>query len=303
MLLRVLGTAAGGGLPQWNCACPGCSGARTHPERRRRHAALAVRTSSRRWYLVNAPPDLGEQIESCTDLQPPVGTRDTPLATVLLTDAELDHTLGLARLREAGHLDIWSTGAVSAALREQLRLDAVLSPYTRLRWRSLTDEPQPQPLDPEAELLVSAIPVSAKRPRYAQDAPSGPDRRWVVALRLHEPATGATALYAPALASWNEKFQEAAEDADLVIVDGTFWDDQEPIRTGISTRTSTEMGHLPITGPSGTGTAERLVKLDARCLYTHLNNTNPLNDPHASGHRALADLGLRTATEGLVIEL
>ena len=301
MLLRVLGTAAGGGLPQWNCACPGCAGARAHPQRRRRHAALAVRTGSGNWYLVNATPDLGEQIESCADLQPPAGTRDTPLAGVLLTDAELDHTLGLARLREARHLDIWSTGAVSAALREHLRLDAVLSPYTQLRWWSLTD--QPQPLDPEAELQVSAIPVSAKRPRYAQEAPAGPDRRWVVALRLHEPASGATVLYAPALAAWNEDLQAAADDADLVIVDGTFWDDQEPVRTGISTRTSTAMGHLPITGPDGTGTAERLAKLDARCLYTHLNNTNPLNDPNAPEHRALADLGLHTATEGMVIEL
>jgi pyrroloquinoline quinone biosynthesis protein B len=300
MLLLVLGTAAGGGIPQWNCACPGCSGARAHPRRRRRHASLAVRTGDARWFVVNATPDLGDQIEAHPELHPGPGPRQTPLAGVVLTDAELDHTLGIPRLREADSLQVLATAPVRQALLDRLHLGDVLTPYTSMTWRELPRRGA-EPLDPETAegLRITGIPVSGKRPRYAADAPD--DDAWVVALRLYDPATGATALYAPALAAWPDHFQQAAEEADCVILDGTFWDDEEPRRTGISTRTATGMGHLPIDGPNGT--AERLARLSARCLYTHLNNTNPLVDPAAPQHKRLARLGVEVASDGMVIEL
>ncbi|MGA4845557.1 pyrroloquinoline quinone biosynthesis protein PqqB [Streptomyces sp. G5(2025)] len=335
MLLQVLGTAAGGGLPQWNCACPGCAGARAHPERRRRHAALAVRaggdhwsgegrwagedrwpdgdrwSGEDRWYLVNATPDLADQIDATPNLHPGAGsrsgpaghgsdTRHTPVAGVVLTDAELDHTLGLARLREARDgVDVIATAPVREAVRDGLRLDALLEPYTPVRWRELTADPGLR-LDDSGAIHVAAVPVSAKRPRYA--AGTGPDAdTWSVALRLTETATGRTALYAPALAVWSEAFEKAARDADCVIVDGTFWDDDEPVRAGFTDRTATAMGHLPITGPDGT--AHRLARLPGRCLYTHLNNTNPLGDPHAEQHGLLTRWGLEVAADGMVIEL
>ncbi|MEV5309637.1 pyrroloquinoline quinone biosynthesis protein PqqB [Streptomyces sp. NPDC052610] len=300
MLLLVLGTAAGGGIPQWNCACPGCSGARAHPHRRRRHASLAVRAGEGRWYVVNATPDLGDQIEAHPGLHPGPGPRQTPLAGIVLTDAELDHTLGIPRLREADSLQVLATAPVRRALLDRLHLGHVLTPYTSVTWRELPRRGA-EPLDPESSssLLITGIPVSGKRPRYAADAPD--DDAWVIALRLYDPATGGTALYAPALAAWPDHFQRAAEEADCVIVDGTFWDDEEPRRTGISSRTATGMGHLPIEGPGGT--AERLARLSARCLYTHLNNTNPLVDPAAPQHKRLARLGLEVAHDGMVIEL
>ncbi|MGW0735638.1 pyrroloquinoline quinone biosynthesis protein PqqB [Streptomyces sp. NPDC002851] len=305
MLLQVLGTAAGGGLPQWNCACPGCTGARARPHRRRRHASLAVRAGERRWYVVNATPDLGEQIEDCPPLHPGPGPRDTPLTGVLLTDAELDHTLGLARLREADHVEIHATAPVRGALLDRLHLADVLTPYTTLEWRELAAEPRPlsppsEPGDASDALLVSAIPCSAKRPRYA--AGTGPDEpTWSVALRLHEPDTGRTLLYAPAVAAWTAPLERAVREADCVLFDGTFWDDEEPRGAGFSTRTATEMGHLPIDGPHGT--AHRLAATGARVLYTHLNNTNPLGDPDAEQHKRLAAQGLEVATERMVIEL
>ncbi|MFE7269206.1 pyrroloquinoline quinone biosynthesis protein PqqB [Streptomyces sp. NPDC057623] len=299
MLLLVLGTAAGGGIPQWNCACPGCSGARAHPHRGRRHASLAVRTGEGRWYLVNATPDIGDQIEARPELRPGPGPRQTPVAGVVLTDAELDHTLGLARLREAARLQVTATAPVRQALLDRLRLGEVLAPYTDVTWRELPARGA-EPLDPASPgLLISGIPVSGKRPRYAADAPD--DDAWVVALRLYDPVSGACALYAPALAAWPDPLQQAAAEADCVIVDGTFWDDEEPRRTGISSRTATGMGHLPIEGPGGT--AERLAPLAARRLYTHLNNTNPLVDPAAPQHKRLARLGIEVAHDGMVIEL
>ncbi|MVO87219.1 pyrroloquinoline quinone biosynthesis protein PqqB [Streptomyces sp. p1417] len=303
MLLQVLGTAAGGGLPQWNCACPGCAGARAHPERRRRHACLALRAGPDRWYVVNATPDIGEQIEGCPDLLPAPGpaadTRRSPLAGVVLTDAELDHTLGIARLREARDgFDVLATAPVTGAVRDRLGLGAVLGPYTKVRWRELTGTARE--LDDGSTVTVSAVPVSAKRPRYA--AGTGPEAPvWSVALRLCDTAGGRTVLYAPALAAWTDAFEAAAREADVLFVDGTFWDDEEPRRSGFGTDTATGMGHLPVTGPGGT--ADRLARLPGRCLYTHLNNTNPLGDPGAEQHRHLADLGLEVARDGMVIEL
>lgn len=314
MLLQVLGTAAGGGLPQWNCACLGCTGARAHPERRRRHASLAVRAGEGRWYVVNATPDIGEQIEGATELHPGPGARQTPIAGVVLTDAELDHTLGIARLREARDgVDVLATPPVLDAVREGLRLDAVLGPYTPVRWRELPVGAE-CPLDGESGLGVgelglgvgepglgvSAVPLSAKKPRYAANSDDLSDS-WSVALRVRESGTGRTLLYAPALAAWSDAFDAAARAADCVFVDGTFWDDEEPVRAGFSTRTATGMGHLPITGPGGT--ADRLARLPGRRLYTHLNNTNPLGNPHAEQHELLAERGIEVAAERMVIEL
>ncbi|MFJ8085458.1 pyrroloquinoline quinone biosynthesis protein PqqB [Streptomyces sp. NPDC096205] len=304
MLLQVLGTAAGGGIPQWNCACPGCSGARAHPGRRRRHASLAVRAGEGRWYLVNATPDIADQIEAHPELHPGPGPRQTPVAGVVLTDAELDHTLGIGRLREADGLEILATPPVREAVEARLGLGTVLGPYTTLSWRELRTRGT-QPLHTDASgpdgsgVRISAVPVSGKRPRYAADAPE--DDAWVVALRLYDPVTGRTALYAPAVATWSDALHQAAAEADCVIVDGTFWDEEEPRRTGISSRTATGMGHLPIDGPDGT--AAVLASLPARCLYTHLNNTNPLVDPAAPQHKRLARLGLEVADDGMVIEL
>ncbi|MFI9047356.1 pyrroloquinoline quinone biosynthesis protein PqqB [Streptomyces sp. NPDC053427] len=307
MLLQVLGTAAGGGVPQWNCACPGCSGARAHPARRRSHASLAVRADDEHWYLVNATPDLAAQIEDTPALHPGPQRRRTPVAGLVLTDAELDHTLGIARLREADRIELLATAPVRAALGDRAHLDDLLTPYAELVWRELGS--RPMPLCDGSDVEISALPVSGKRPRYAVNGsgtaagPGAPPHAdpWVIALRLHDRRTGGTVVYAPALAAWPDAFQEALVGADCVLIDGTFWDDEEPRRSGFSSRTATGMGHLPIDGPDGTAT--RLAPLATRCFYTHLNNTNPLVDPDAPQHKRLAEMGLAVAAEGMEIAL
>lgn len=287
MRLLVLGTAAGGGVPQWNCGCAGCAAARAEPALRRRHASIAVEAGGR-WYVVNATPDITEQIEECA-IPRRGGAREGPVAGVLLTDAELDHTLGLFRLREAPELRIAATATVRAALESGPGVQRVLAPYTTLTW---TDLPASF-----GTLDVSAVPVSDKRPRYA--AGTGGDG-WVVALRVRDRRDGKTVVYAPCLAAWPDELDRAVREADCVFVDGTFWDDEEPRRAGISDRTATAMGHLPIAGPCGT--LQRLAGGRARCLYTHLNNTNPLIVPDADEHRALAAAGAEIARERVVIE-
>ncbi|MFF0434310.1 MBL fold metallo-hydrolase [Streptomyces sp. NPDC004327] len=344
MLLKVLGTAAGGGVPQWNCACRGCAGARAHPERRRRHASLAVEAAPGRWYVINATPDLADQIERCPALHPrpvphsgpvpgahpvphsgpapgphpgpvtgppvtgpPVpgpGPRRTPIAGVVLTDAELDHTLGLARLREAEGFEVIATDPVRDAVRDRQRLGELLAPYTDVTWRPLPLPGSPdEPLLPGSSVHAGAVPVSGKRPRYAAAAPrrAPRDAPWVTALRLTDRATGRSLVYAPALGAWPDELHAALAEADCVIVDGTFWDDAEPRATGCSDLTATAMGHLPITGPDGT--AQRLAGLPGRRLYTHLNNTNPLVDPDAPQHKELIRLGVEVASDGMEIVL
>lgn len=300
MRLLILGTAAGGGVPQWNCACPGCAAARADPSRRRRHASIAVETGPGRWYLVNATPDIGEQIEECAALHPGPERRATPIAGVVLTDAELDHTLGIPRLREASQLRIVATDAVRAALSGGQRLDRVLAPYTELSWTALPGH-RSEPLD-GGRLEIQGIPVSGKRPRYASDLPVEAGDAWVVALRIRDTANGKVAVYAPCLADWPGELDAALRGADCAVVDGTFWDDEEPRRSGFSQRTATGMGHLPITGLGGT--AARMAALPAeRRIYTHLNNTNPLADPAYAGHRRLTAAGIEVAREGALIEL
>jgi pyrroloquinoline quinone biosynthesis protein B len=299
VLLRILGTAAGGGLPQWNCACPGCAGARRHPSHRRLHDGLAVHgTGTDAWFLANATPDVAEQLESHADLRPGAGRDRTPAVRVVLTDAELDHTLGLLRLREAERIDVWCTEPVHKALTSRLSLADILSPYTELTWHDLplSDAGPPVRL---AGLEVSAVPLSDKRPRYAADEPAHP--AWSTALKVHDPCTGTNALYAPALAGWSDRFGAEIARTDCVLLDGTFFDEEEPRRTGISQRTASEMGHLPIAGPEGT--AERLRRLGAQVYYTHLNNTNPLVDPGAPQHEQLGGRGLRVAEERMVVSL
>ncbi|MET9900469.1 MBL fold metallo-hydrolase [Streptomyces sp. NPDC006446] len=299
MLLRVLGTAAGGGLPQWNCACPGCAGARQAPSRRRLHDGLAVHgVDPHTWFLANATPDIAEQLESHPGLRPDTGQERTPVVRVVLTDAELDHTLGLLRLREASQIDVWCTSPVRLALTARLHLTDILSPYTTLTWHDLPIAGVGRPAG-IAGLEVSALPLSPKRPRYAADEPAHP--AWSVALRLRDPVTGARALYAPALAAWNDALDEEIARTDRVLIDGTFLDEDEPRRTGISRRTASAMGHLPVDGPEGT--ALRLRGAAAQVYYTHLNNTNPLADPGAPERERLAGLGLRVAEDRMVMSL
>ncbi|MET7844131.1 MBL fold metallo-hydrolase [Streptomyces sp. NPDC005356] len=299
MLLRVLGTAAGGGLPQWNCACPGCSGARRFPARRRLHDGLAVHgPQPDTWFLANATPDIAEQLETHSALRPAAGAVRTPVVRVALTDAELDHTLGLLRLREASRIEVWCTKPVREALSTRLPLTEILTPYTELAWHDLPLTGHTEPAD-VAGLQVSAVPLSTKRPRYAADEPEDPT--WSVALKVHDPASGHSALYAPALASWSEYLEEEIAAAVCVVVDGTFLDEEELRCHGISQRTASGMGHLPIFGP--TGTAHRLNKTGTHAYYTHLNNTNPLVDPGDDAHERLADLGLRVAQDRMVIQL
>lgn len=277
MRVIFLGTAAGGGLPQWNCGCASCDIARGTGLHRTQDC-LAVSGDGEAWYLLNASPDIRTQILRTPRLAPRPGSRETPLRGVLLTSAELDHTLGIAALREAGTLTVYATAPVLAVNPAT----ALAAHYTTLDPRLVT----PGGAVPLAGGLVAeAVAISGKKPRYASNSPDAAD--WVVAYRLT--GGGRTLLYAPCLASWTDAFAEAIAGADVVVLDGTYFrEDELPGRTGRQT------GHLPI---------EESLPLLARhpgprYVYTHLNNTNPAARADTPEHAAVVAAGASIAPEG-----
>jgi len=260
--IRVLGSAAGGGSPQWNCACAPCRQAR-RTGRNRLQDTVAISGDGNAWYLLNASPDVRTQILATPELTPGPGLRETPLRGVVLTTAELDHTLGLLSLREAVALRVYATAAVGHALSAAFALRPILQCYTTLEW---TDLGSVQPLD--GGLEVRRVTVGGKRPRYAHDIP-GDD--WVSALRITDTWTGFVFVYATCLPAWTSEFDDFVKGADEVLLDGTFATEDELTAGTGRPGSARAMGHLPI--------ADSRVRFaghpGTRFRYGHLNNTNP----------------------------
>lgn len=245
------------------------------------------------WWLVNASPDIRTQIAACSPLNPGPGPRDTPIRGALFTDAELDHTLGLLTLRGGAGLTVWAPGPVLHALRDQFDLRTVIDGYAPVAWRQVEAD---QPLD-LGGLLVSAIPISGKRPKYARS--STVDGHWVVAYRFEDPISGGVLVYAPCLASWPAGFDDVVAEADCLLLDGTFYAASEMGSATGSSSGQAAMGHLPITH-----SLPELRRFPAvRRIYTHLNNTNPVLDPESPEAAKLREAGVEVPLDGTVIEL
>jgi len=253
----------------------------------------------RRWYLINASPDLRAQIESFPALHPsagPGGVRQVPFRTVLLTDAELDHTLGLLLLREGGGLELHATEAVHDTLCRGTAVLRTLEAYCPVDWR---------PVVPGAE-----VPLGEGLSYRAFDVPTtkplrlGPAREEgrVVGYRLTDRRSDRALVYLPGVQELTREVRAQLEGCECLLVDGTCWRDDELIRLGVAGKTAREMGHLPIDGPGGS--LEQLSPLPiARKLYTHINNTNPILLEDAPERRTVERHGLEVAVDGLELEL
>lgn len=295
MRVVVLGTAAGGGFPQWNCACDPCAKARKGLLPSRTQDCLAVSGNGRDWWLLNASPDIRVQLVGSAEFTPGPGRRDTPLRGVLLTDSELDHALGIFMLREGGGQRVYAPATALTALRDRLGLRGVLDRYAGWEWAEAVPC---TPFDLAGGLIATAFPVGTKRPKYTSEL-RGP---WVVAYRIHDPATGGTLLYAPCLAAWSPEFEALLDGVDCVLVDGTFAaPDEMGTRTG-SSKGQSAMGHLPVFGDGGS-LAELARFPGMRRIYTHLNNTNPLVDPDAPERVEVAAAGAEVVPDGTTFTL
>lgn len=310
----LLGTAAGGGFPQWNCLCPICRAARDDPASAhpRTQSSIALSADGARWFLCNASPDVREQVASLPlPLPLPLPTaaplaggaramapvRRVPIEGIVLTDAELDHSLGLALLREARDLRLWATGAVIRTLERDSRLLPVTRAFASVRVTELRADGAVELGDASGAptgLEVEPFLVAGDPPRFASVDEPGHS----VGLFLRDRATGGRCAYVPACAALDAPLLSRLAGADLVLFDGTCWTDDELPALGIGTRGATDMGHLPISGPGGS--LELLSRLSTtRVVYTHINNTNPILLEHSDARRAVERAGLTVGMDGM----
>src|SRR2546426_4185965 len=296
MRIRLLGTAAGGGLPQWNCRCANCEAARQHRISPMAHCSLAFSPDGSGWYLVNATPDVTQQLARWPELHPRAGIRSTPVRGVILTDGELDHILGLLHLREATRWTLYATPSIITMLEDGLRVLPALRRYADIDVRRLSWE-DPLPLDEGGSRVTLRLVATGRHlPRYLGGGNEARDGAGA-AIFLTDRSTGARVAYAPCVAELSEALRERLQHADVILFDGTFWSDDELSRLGIGTETATRMGHVPVSGPGGS--AVWLSELSAReKLCVHINNTNPLLDPASAERAWVRGLGLEVAGDG-----
>jgi pyrroloquinoline quinone biosynthesis protein B len=297
MWLRVLGSAAGGGFPQWNCSCPGCRAVRdgSRPCRSRTQSSVAVSADYRRWFLLNASPDIRTQIESFPALRAG-DSRATPLQAVLLTDAELDHTLGLLLLREAQALELHATPAVHETLRDGTSLLRTLGAYCPVEWHRVVPETD---VDLGGGLSYRAFDVpTTKRARFGP----GEQQGRVVGYRLTDERSGRALVYLPGLQELTPAVREQLDGCACLLVDGTCWHDDELIRLGLAGKTARDMGHLPIDGPDGSLAQLSPLPIE-RKIYLHLNNTNPVLLDDTPERRMVEERGMEVAVDGLEVQV
>ena len=277
--VHILGSAAGGGLPQWNCACANCVAARSGKIERQTQSSTAISADSEEfqsWWLINASPDLPRQIESSRQLQPRrEASRNTPIAGVLLTNPDIDHALGLLLLREQEKpIVVYAADETRAALGW---LDSVVTRFCGIEWRKISTDFQP--LDGAVSFRAIELPHS-------------------VAFQFRDDTSGVTALFAPTVGDLTAHLRDAVQASDIVFFDGTFWSDGELATVRPGARGAREMNHLPIKGVS----LDLLRQSPARRkIYTHINNTNPILIPGSSERAKVEKAGIEIAHDGLEI--
>ncbi|WP_159707000.1 pyrroloquinoline quinone biosynthesis protein PqqB [Arthrobacter sp. 18067] len=297
MWVRVLGSAAGGGFPQWNCSCPQCRAARTGSRHclPRTQSSIAVSADKQEWFLINASPDTQSHIGSLPGLHTGDGSALRPRA-VLLTDAELDHTVGLLLLREGRGLEVHATASMYQTLTTGTGLLRTLESYCPVQW---------VPVVPGSDVALgqslsySAFDVpTTKRMRFAGAAAEGR----VVGYRVTDTTTGRSLVYLPCVQELTSDILGELSGSAVLLVDGTFWRDDEMPSLGLSTRTSRDMGHVPIHGPGGSLGLLAPLSVD-RKIYIHINNTNPILLHDSMERRCLDRHGMEVAVDGMELEI
>jgi len=307
MRIVVLGAAAGGGFPQWNCSCANCRRARTGDPAAipRTQSSVAVSADGERWLLLNASPDLRQQIARTPALHPREGLRDSPIKAVLPTNADVDHIGGLINLREGQPLALYGSERVLAAIADN-PVFGVLNPEVvprrpiRLGAAFPVADAEGAPLGLQAEVFS----VPGKVALYLEEAAAGADLGTregdTVGVRLVDEASGAEAFYLPNCATVDTALAERIRGARLVFFDGTLYRDDEMIRAGLGHKTGTRMGHMNISGPEGSLAV--FAELDvARKIYVHINNSNPILLADSPERREIEAAGWEVAHDGMEV--
>lgn len=303
MKIRVLGSGAGGGFPQWNCNCHNCSRIRKQTMRGkpRTQSSIAVSTDAKNWLLFNASPDIRAQLEAFPAIQPKEGVRDTGIKAILLIDSQIDHTTGLLMLREGKPLEIYCTDMVRQDLTTGFPVFNMLADYC-------TVNHHPVPIDGSSftvpgidDLRFYTQALKSKAPPYSphRHDPHDGDNIGVI---IEQISTGKKVFYSPGLGEIEPHVMDAMQSVDCLLVDGTFWTDDEMCTQHISHKKAREIGHLPQSGTGGMIEVLNTVS-KARKYLIHINNTNPILDEDSEPHQLLKAAGIEVSYDGLEIEL
>lgn len=304
MKIKVLGSAAGGGFPQWNCGCPNCDRARRGLPgfRPRTQAQVTVSSSPGAWILLNASPDLRQQLLHDPDFVPAPNTRATPVSAIILLSADVDAVMGLLHLREFQPLQVFATPSVLRILTEENSLFRCLErSMPPVSWEAL---PPDRRVSVDG-LACTPVSLGGDFPDYVSSALRKNLAKDEAVIGLEFSQSEKRFLYAPGISGRNADWKNRANAADLALLDGTFWTDNELIEVRGSGKTAREIGHVPLSGPDGL--LEQLNQSPparkGRRVLIHLNNTNPVLDESSAASRAVRDSGWEVAYDGMEFEL
>jgi pyrroloquinoline quinone biosynthesis protein B len=305
MHIQILGSAAGGRFPQWNCGCGNCTAVRSKNfhGKARTQAQLALSADGSTWFLAGASPDLASQIESSPTLHPRA-LRDSPIAGVVLASADLDHILGLLLLRELQPLRVYAAPSILRILRDENSMFGMLNRVEpQVVWTPMTPG-APFPLlsdGKDSGLHCEVHYLSGRYPKYVKSKDKDLAAEQATAALFFESASGKRVAYVPAVGSLSDALLEKINHADLLLFDGTFWSDDELQRVQGSGETAHQMGHIPV--------EESLcllkdISIDVgRKIFIHLNNTNPMLNEASPEHRTVRQTGWEVAEDNWQLEL
>jgi len=304
MLVHILGSGAGGGFPQWNCNCRNCRRVRSGELKgpARTQSSITVSGNGTDWVLINASPDIREQLASFPPMQPGRAVRDTGICAILVVDAQIDHTTGLVLLRE--HQEPWElycTRAVHEDLTTGYPLIKVLSHFKGVNWHEVPVDEATFTIPKADGLVFTAVPLKSEAPPYS------PHRHNTVpgnniGLRIEDTRTGQNLFYAPGLGEMEPHVHRYMENADCILVDGTVWTDNELSLEDISDKRAQEMGHLDQSSHGGILDILRPLACPQKFLI-HINNTNPILDEDSPEHAEVINAGIQIAYDGMDITL
>ena len=309
MRIEILGSAAGGGFPQWNCSCRNCQGFRagTFQGKRRTQTQVAITNDERSWFLLNASPDLRQQIEATPAVHPQKNLRDSPIAGVLITSADLDQITGLLSLRELHPFRIYCTASIRRILREDNSVFAMLNRVPQqVSWTDISPGsifPLTTTFGEDSGLCCEVFSVGSRYPVYVGEQSSTKLSPPEASLGLIvKSPSGARLAYLPAVTELDDRLLERLHAVDLLLFDGTFWSDDELIKVQGSGATAREMGHIPVS--SDVGSLRKLRSLQRpRKIFVHVNNTNPMLDESSPEYREVRAAGWEVAEDGWRFDL